>query len=106
MTRHCDTTHTHIHDTSRAYVFVYGRSMSIDPVREILLLTNGAAEIDNRPNNPIPRIPPIPIPMKYICAYLRPNSHRLRYIIIIILLNNNNNNNYYYNTVKQSSGFI
>jgi len=76
--------HTHIHGTSRTYV--HGISMSVDPVREILLLTNGAAEIDNRPNNPIPYIPPIPIPMKYICAYLRPNSHGLRYIIIIMII--------------------
>lgn len=64
--------------------------MSVDPVREILLLTIGAAEIDNRPNNPIPYIPPIPINMKYILSYLRPNSRWLRYIIIII--NNNNKN--------------
>jgi len=67
--RHCDTTHTYMIRHVPMYN-VYGRSMSVDPVREILLLTNSAAEIDNRPNNPIPyNIPAIPILIRSI--YMR-----------------------------------
>lgn len=48
---HC---YTHIHDTSRTvYICLYMETVSVDPVPAILLSINGAAKIDNRPNNPI-----------------------------------------------------
>lgn len=60
--------------TSRTYGYIR-KTVSVDPVREILLLTNGAAavEINNTPNNPIPYTYTQPISMnsmKYIRAYI------------------------------------